>query len=41
MIDSLRVTDMQPRRPSYTEEPRYNEGPGESNFHHNEAYPLN
>ena len=28
MIDSLRVTNKQPRRPSYTVEPRYNEGPG-------------
>ena len=28
MIDSLRVTNRQPRRPSYTVEPRYNEGPG-------------
>ena len=28
MIDSLRVTNKQPRRPSYTVEPRYNEGLG-------------
>ena len=29
MIDSLQVTDKQSRRPSFTVETRYNEGPGD------------
>ena len=29
MIDSLQVINKQSRRPSYTVEPRYNEGPGQ------------